>query len=238
MADTRHLRQIPRRARPNAQDPEQVDPPLLRHRSRRAAGPGSGPVPRPVPRYGRPRYWSPLFPVAAETPSTPRCYHTRPSADDDPRCLNAPRPAPCHYSRSEVRHPSAPRWPCPSHGRPPVGRDPPMPGPVMHRDKPSATPPRARPCSAAPRRPAKPAAPPEPRSHAAPGTPPRSSRSLEQWRQPTTHNGARHAGGPLTGNPDGPMKVARTGSNRSHASGRRHSWLATHRVSGHRCVRS
>jgi predicted DNA-binding mobile mystery protein A len=35
-------------------------------------------------------------------------------------------------------------------------------------------------------------------------------------------DGARHAGGPMTGNPGGPMKVAKHGQSRSHARGERH----------------
>ena len=35
-------------------------------------------------------------------------------------------------------------------------------------------------------------------------------------------SGTRHAGGPITGNPGGPMTMAKLGSSRSHARGERH----------------
>ena len=45
--------------------------------------------------------------------------------------------------------------------------------------------------------------------------------SLAAGHHPT---GARHAGGPITGETGGPITVAKPGSSRSHARGERHSW--------------
>jgi hypothetical protein len=74
--------------------------------------------------------------------------------------------------------------------------------------------------------PAQPAAQlPESRSPPPPETPLDSSRSLDlngSVAVAPRHHGVRHAGGPTTGNPGGPMKVARNGSDRSHDGGRRH----------------
>jgi hypothetical protein len=74
--------------------------------------------------------------------------------------------------------------------------------------------------------PAQPAARlPESRSPPPPETPLDSSRSLDlngSVAVAPRHHGVRHAGGPTTGNPGGPMKVARNGSDRSHDGGRRH----------------
>ena len=74
--------------------------------------------------------------------------------------------------------------------------------------------------------PAQPAAQlPESRSPPPPETPLDSSRSLDlngSVAVAPRHHGVRHAGGPTTGNPGGPMNVARIGSDRSHDGGRRH----------------
>jgi hypothetical protein len=74
--------------------------------------------------------------------------------------------------------------------------------------------------------PAQPAAQlPESRSPPPPETPLDSSRSLDlngSVAVAPRHHGVRHAGGPTTGNPGGPMKVASNGSDRSHDGGRRH----------------
>jgi hypothetical protein len=64
-----------------------------------------------------------------------------------------------------------------------------------------------------PHQPTRSATPPESRSHAPPGTPLRPSRSLDLNRSVAAvddHNGAGHAGGPMTANPGVPINVART----------------------------
>ncbi len=122
----------------------------------------------------------------------------------------APQPRP----RPAARRSTAPR-----RRRGPARR-PPRP---RHTDARSCdSPPPAHPPCAAPARPAQ---LPESRSPPPPETPLDSSRSLDlngSVAVAPRHHGVRHAGGPTTGNPGGPMKVARNGSDRSHDGGRRH----------------
>ena len=56
----------------------------------------------------------------------------------------------------------------------------------------------------------------------------------DYWRGWRHLHGARHAGGPLTGNPGGPMNVARN----AHVGGRRYLGSASPRVTNRLCLRT
>jgi hypothetical protein len=187
-------------------------------------------VPRPAPRYGRLRYWSPHFPVAAETPATRRCYHTRPSADDDPKCLNAP--AACSLSLFKIRIEASIRTTMAL----PTSRSPTRGGGIR--------PCRARSCTGTnPRR-----HHPVPDHAPQPLVPQPGPQHLQtsitcasRYATPLlqiTRTGIISSGSPRPTTAHDTPVCPNWQPERSHASGRRHSWLATHRVSGHRCGRS